>query len=369
MKILSLDTAMAACSAAVIDTQGAVPLAAAFVPMERGHAEALPPLVAEVMKDSGVAFPQIDRIAVTTGPGTFTGVRIGIAFARGLGLAGNVPVIGIDTLSAIAANDPAKGPLLVVSDARNGEVYTASFDASRRLISAPHIATAAAAAADMPSETLVMGTAARAVIDASRRNDLILSQAGELPIAAHFAKLAIGLPPGMMPSPIYLRTPDATPQSSNLRKISTLAIEAVDSSASELLSALHSEILDEGWSAEAFADMLNTPGTDAAIARSGSEPLGFVITRSAVDEAEIIILGSRPSMQRRGVARHLLENHMAMLAGRGVRSLFLEVASSNAPAQALYTSCGFLEAGRRRGYYKRQDGLEDAIVMRRELHP
>ena len=83
MKILSLDTAMAACSAAVVDTDAGSPLAAAFVPMERGHAEALPPMVSEVLQVAGLDIRHIDRIAVTTGPGTFTGVRIGLAFARG----------------------------------------------------------------------------------------------------------------------------------------------------------------------------------------------------------------------------------------------------------------------------------------------
>lgn len=367
MKILSLDTTMAACSAAVIDTECALPLAAAFVLMERGHAEALPPMVAQVMATSGLDFSRIDRIAVTTGPGTFTGVRIGIAFARGLGLPCGIPVIGINSLSAIAANEPSTGPLLVVSDARNGEVYAASFDANRGLIAAPHITTPVAAAADMPRETLVLGTAAQAVVAASERNDLIVSQAGILPVAAHFARLATGIPPGEMPAPLYLRAPDARTQSSPLRKISMLTIATVGLAACELISGLHGEIFEEGWSAQAFAEMLSTPGTDAAIASYGGVPLGFIVTRRAVDEAEIITIGSRPSMQRRGIARQLLESQSAALAARGVRHLFLEVAASNDAARGLYAACGFAEVGRRKGYYKRREGLEDAIVMRLEL--
>lgn len=369
MKILSLDTAMAACSAAVIDTDDAMPLAASFVPMERGHAEALPPMVAKVMRDSRTGIPQIDRIVVTTGPGTFTGVRIGLAFARGLGLVRGIPIIGIDTLSAIAANETAKAPLLVVADARNDEVYASCFDASRRLVSAPHITAAAVAAVDMPSKTVVVGSAARAVIAASGRNDLVHSQAGDLPVAALFGRLGLGLSPCESPSPLYLRAPDAKPQSSPLRKVTGLTVETVGAPAAALLSDLHREVFDEGWSAQAFADMLGTPGTEAAIARDGAEPLGFIVTRAALDEAEIITIGSRPSVQRRGVARHLLESRAKTLAERGVRQLFLEVAASNTAAQALYKKCGFVEAGRRKGYYKRPDGPEDALVMRRELQP
>lgn len=369
MKILSLDTAMAACSAAVIDTELALPLASAFVPMERGHAEALPPMVAAVMAQSGLDLSLIDRVVVTTGPGTFTGVRIGLAFARGLGLARGVPLIGIDSLTAIAANETANAPLLVVSDARNEEVYAAMFDSGRRMIKAPHVATAVAMAEDIPSETLVLGTGAAALFAASGRNDLGRSHAGDLPVAAQFARLAVARVPGAMPSPLYLRAADAKPQTSPLRKISNLTIQIAGAAASTLLSALHCEIFADGWTANSFADMLETPGTDAAIATEGSEPLGFIVTRRAADEAEIIIIGSRPSMQRRGVARRLLSYHMAQLAATGVRYLFLEVAASNMPAQALYTSCGFAEAGRRRGYYRRRDGVEDAIIMRRELRP
>ena len=93
------------------------------------------------------------------------------------------------------------------------------------------------------------------------------------------------------------------------------------------------------------------------------------MTRTAADEAEVITIGCRPSVQRRGVARQMLDRQVKALSMKGVRNLFLEVAASNVPAQRLYTACGFVEAGRRKGYYKRRDGVEDAIVMRRELHP
>ena len=104
MKLLCLDTAMAACSVGVYDATGERLLASAYVPMERGHAEALAPMVEQVMREAGLGFGDLGRIAVTVGPGTFTGVRIGLAMARGLGLALGIPVCGIDTLTAIACN-------------------------------------------------------------------------------------------------------------------------------------------------------------------------------------------------------------------------------------------------------------------------
>ncbi len=369
MKILSFDTAMAACSAAVVDTDRALPLADAFQAMERGHAEALAPMVAGVIRASGLDFSQIDRIAVTTGPGTFTGVRIGLSFARGLGLARGIPVIGIDSLSAIAANEMADGHLLVVCDARNGDVYAASFDPARKLIAGPRITTPASAVADVPAHSLVIGTAARAVLAESGRSDLGVSSAGDVPVAAQFAHLAARAIPVGMPAPLYLRAPDAKPQAASLRKADALAVEAVSVAAAPLLAALHAEAFDEGWSAAAFADLLRMPGAAAAIALDLGEPAAFLLTRQAADEAEIITIGTRPQAQRRGVARQLLLHQIAELLRQGVRHVFLEVAASNTAALGLYRAMGFEEAGRRPGYYHRNHGAEDAIVMRKELSP
>ena len=369
MKILSLDTAMAACSAAVLDTDSALPLAAAFRAMERGHAEALAPMVAEVMQESGLDFTHVDRIAVTTGPGTFTGVRIGLAFARGLGLARGVPVIGIDSLTAIAMNESAEAPLLVVSDARNEDVYAASFDAARRLLVPPHITTAARAADGLPDGALVIGTAKQSVLAASGRSGLALSGAGDIPVAARFGTLAAKGLPGAMPSPLYLRAPDAKPQAAPLRKAGELRFETAGPSAAPVMAELHAEAFEECWTAGAFGDLLRMPGAAGLIALELGEPVAFLLTRSAADEAEIITIGTRPGAQRRGVARRLLEQGLAALSAQGLHQVFLEVAASNLAARNLYAALGFREAGRRKGYYRRMDGVEDAVVMRLELQP
>ena len=93
MKILACDTALGACSVAVLD--GEKTLAHRFEVMARGHAEALAPMVDDTMRESGLAFSQIDRLAVTTGPGTFTGQRVGLAFMRALRVALKKPLLGL----------------------------------------------------------------------------------------------------------------------------------------------------------------------------------------------------------------------------------------------------------------------------------
>jgi tRNA threonylcarbamoyladenosine biosynthesis protein TsaB len=126
MLILAIDTALDACAAAVLDTDAGQLIAQESLAMKRGHAEALMPLIARVMKASGIAFTSLDRIAVTTGPGSFTGLRVGLSAARGIALAAEKPVVGLTTLTAYAApfvGDDSAHPILSAVDARHDHVY------------------------------------------------------------------------------------------------------------------------------------------------------------------------------------------------------------------------------------------------------
>src|SRR5581483_8665417 len=126
MLILAIDTALDHCAAAVLDTDSGVMRAQETQSMKRGHAEALMPLVARVVQQSGVAFTGLDRIAVTTGPGSFTGLRVGLSAARGIGLAAHKPVVGVTTLSAYAApvvSEAGEAPVISAIDARHDQVY------------------------------------------------------------------------------------------------------------------------------------------------------------------------------------------------------------------------------------------------------
>jgi tRNA threonylcarbamoyladenosine biosynthesis protein TsaB len=97
--------------------------------MARGHQEALAPMVAAVMAEAGLAFDALEAIGVTVGPGSFTGLRVGLAFAQGLGAALNLPVTGLLTLDALAASlPPGSGTVAAVIDARRGQVYARLFD-------------------------------------------------------------------------------------------------------------------------------------------------------------------------------------------------------------------------------------------------
>ncbi|XUM23766.1 tRNA (adenosine(37)-N6)-threonylcarbamoyltransferase complex dimerization subunit type 1 TsaB [Bradyrhizobium oligotrophicum S58] len=143
MLILAIDTALDHCAAAVLDTDSAEMRAQETLLMKRGHAEALMPLLARVMQQSGVGFADLDRIAVTTGPGSFTGLRVGLSAARGIALASHKPVVGVTTLSAYAApivGDDGASPVISAIDARHDHVYYQVVSGSGEELVAPQVA-------------------------------------------------------------------------------------------------------------------------------------------------------------------------------------------------------------------------------------
>ena len=124
MIILALDTCLQACAGAVV--RDGVVLSRLVEPMQRGHQERIAPMTAELMAAAGLNFADLDRIAVTVGPGSFTGLRIGLAFAKGLGVALDIPCVGVGVLDALGAGAP--GRVLAALDARGGAVHVRAFE-------------------------------------------------------------------------------------------------------------------------------------------------------------------------------------------------------------------------------------------------
>src|SRR5918999_4803727 len=167
MLVLAIDTALAACSVAVLDTDMPGMRAMESLPMQRGHAEALMPMVARVMDAAKLEFAALDRIAVTTGPGSFTGLRVGIAAARGIALAAGKPTVGLSTLSAYAAPQIAQRdsiPVVAAIDARHNHVYLQVFGAGARTLVSARIAPMREAVRAAPlGPVRVVGSAAKEI--------------------------------------------------------------------------------------------------------------------------------------------------------------------------------------------------------------
>jgi tRNA threonylcarbamoyladenosine biosynthesis protein TsaB len=220
LKILALDTALQACSVALIDTVGTSPPISESVPMLRGHAEALMPMIARAAEAARLSFSAIDRFAVTVGPGTFTGIRVGIAAARGLALATGRPLIGVTTLEVYAAELAEKvknRSIAIALDARRSEVYFQTFDAAGRPLCEPALLAPQAAAESLGTDAVLAGSGAQLVADAlsalGRTFRLSSHDLGPGPDPKIIACLAAERTvPDRRPAPLYLRPADAKPQ-------------------------------------------------------------------------------------------------------------------------------------------------------------
>jgi tRNA threonylcarbamoyl adenosine modification protein YeaZ len=219
MNILALDTSMGACSAAVLRTDGAErTLFVRQEAMARGHAEALMPMVAETMAEASLPFAELDVIAATTGPGSFTGVRIAIAAARGLALVTGAGLFGTDSLTVMAkaAAEPFGEPFAVAVDARRGMLYFGLYNENARQLEGPLLLPPGDAAQRLPAtlrRAVGSGAASLAEAAAGRGLRVAASFAELQPSAAALAQIAYEsgeTSPTL--KPLYLRPPDAKPQ-------------------------------------------------------------------------------------------------------------------------------------------------------------
>ena len=186
---LGFDTSAAHCAAALLS--GDHLIAHRFEPMEKGQAERLLPLLEEVLSEGGAHWRDLDALAVGTGPGNFTGVRIAVAAARGLALSLNIPAIGVTRLEALAHGLPR--PVTVVEDARRGEVYVQTF----------------APAGTGPARLEPIAALPDGALTGSAAGPDALPPA--MPLAEAIARVAAGRTDAPRPAPFYLRGADAAP--------------------------------------------------------------------------------------------------------------------------------------------------------------
>ena len=225
MLVLAIDTALDACAAGVLDTSSGRLIAHESLPMKRGHAEALMPLIARVIESADVAFAALDRIAVTTGPGSFTGLRVGLSAARGIALAANKPAVGVTTLMAYAApivDENRESPVMSVIDARHDHVYLQVVSGNGSELIRPCVAPIEEAlAASRFGAPHLVGNAAKLLADRWPANapPPVAVDLQAAPDIAWVAWLAAAVSPDAAPPrPYYLRAPDARPASDPLHK-------------------------------------------------------------------------------------------------------------------------------------------------------
>jgi tRNA threonylcarbamoyl adenosine modification protein YeaZ len=217
VNILAIDTCMQACSAAVM-AGGKIHYH--YEEIGKGHAERLLPMVDKVMQEVGISYRELAQVAVTNGPGTFTGVRIGVAAARGIMLAANIPAVAASSLHVMSAGYSLKYnpdiPVTVAVDARREQLYIQSFGKTGVPEGKPLILSVMQAVSTLPTKPcIIIGSGASILAEAARQVDKEYTafDIGIQPDASVLADMACKLElSGGVPCPLYLRPPDAKPQ-------------------------------------------------------------------------------------------------------------------------------------------------------------
>jgi tRNA threonylcarbamoyl adenosine modification protein YeaZ len=342
--LLVIDTCFNACSAALYDEATASVVASEFLEMDRGHAEALGPMVARLFAGSGTKPEHLTRIAVTYGPGTFTGLRIGLSFAKGMALALDIPLVGLNSLKATAQHIGSEKVIVSHQAGGTGLFYWTSPEGPA-LGSVHDIETAAK-------------KLNRAVVGSGFQGANTL-----WPDAKIFAGFAATLPaPQQDVEPLYLREPDAKPTAPANLSTPTLRLARSDDLA--VLASIHGESFLAGWDAQSIGTSLGLPGAAALVVELAGNIYGFVMFQHIAGEAEVLTLCVSPNFRRQHFGQQLLLGAIEHLQAVQTKKLFLEVAADNPAALSLYGRHGFVQTGLRRGYYQRSGKpAVDAILM------
>jgi tRNA threonylcarbamoyl adenosine modification protein YeaZ len=217
MRILAIDTSLPAVSVCVFDSVTQQALVRETAPMHKGHAEALMPMIERVMSRVSGGFASLGRVAVTVGPGSFTGIRIGVAAARGIALARGIEAVGVSTLAALATpllfSDSEKIVAAVI-DALHGNVYLSAYGSGGRILTSPRLISVLDACRLLGAgQVVAIGSGADALRDAATKvgQDIAVIETEPWPDIVAVAKLGLVAEPQNAPArPLYLKAPDVT---------------------------------------------------------------------------------------------------------------------------------------------------------------
>jgi tRNA threonylcarbamoyl adenosine modification protein YeaZ len=213
--LLAVDCSARLCAACVYDAGAGRELGRSVLDLGKGHAEHLMAVIAEALKKAGIVYPDLDAVAVSVGPGSFTGVRVGVSTARGLALALKIPSIGVTTLEALAQEAREKFPgrsALAVLDGGREEIHAALYDEAMNLRFGPAVTTFAQMTAVAVANTPVLAGTRAEKIASTAGGPFDFGPLEATADIAVYARLAAKKGPGEKPHPLYLRAADAKPQ-------------------------------------------------------------------------------------------------------------------------------------------------------------
>lgn len=382
---LALETATEHVGVALLGANGEW-LAERVEEVGHGHTRRLTPMIEAAFADASVRPDELAWIAADVGPGSFTGVRVGLATARALALVSGARLLGASSLASLAHAAPGNKQLIVpLVGAGRRDLYAGFYrrDANghTRLVASPRVDTPDVLL-EMVAEVkaLLSDHAVRFVGPGAGREQAVLEAAypgstvprfrhdGLSPVDLALAALAEGGPgaglpePGREMEPVYVRPAQAEEKVRHrvmgltppfVRPLRPEDLPAVDE--------LEHRLFGDPWPQRFFLDALSAPEALCLVAERQGQVAGYLIASFDPPFAELQNLATSPEHQRGGIARALLEELIATARVRAIREIGLEVRVSNAAAQMLYRSRGFRITGLRRGYYRSPE--EDAMLM------
>lgn len=390
---LAIESATEHVEVAVVSPDGV--LAHVVEDVGHGHTRRLTPLVTEALARAGVGPAALSWVAADLGPGSFTGVRVGLATAEAYAFAAGATLAGASGLAALAHAAPARRALVVpLVGAGRRDVYAGFFRVDARggvsLVAAPRVLPAEAVhAAVAEVHALLPALAVRFVGPGAGRERERLEQAYPTSTAHAFRHAGLsaldlaavarlgagpgaGLPAkGREAEPVYVRSAQAEERVRRaLAGAVPIAIRAMTEADVPAIAAIERRVFTDPWAESFFVDALARGAGAAAgesfrpwarVAERAGALAGYALATFAGERVTLENIATAPGQRREGVARALLAALLEDAAATGAAEASLEVRASNDAAQALYRAYGFRFAGLRRGYY--QSPPEDALVM------
>ena len=370
MRVLAIDSSGLTATVAVVEETQTI--AEYTVNYKKTHSQTLLPMIDEMAKMVELDLSAIDAIAVAGGPGSFTGLRIGSATAKGLGLALGKPLIHVPTVDALAYSVYGCGDLICpIMDARRQQVYTQVIkmqtavsveDLIRRLNNYGRPVVFLGDGVPVYQEMLAEGLKVPYSFAPSYMNRQRAAVVGALGIR-YFNTGRFET--AMEHKPDYLRVSQAERERAEREKRACTEVRETVMEDAAAIAEMEHQIFSDAWSEKSVLDTMNQKNAVCLTAEKAGRIIGYVLSYTAADEAEIARIAVAEEFRRQGTARAILRELENVCSSKGVKKLLLDVRESNREARAFYTDMGFQEDGIRRRFY--ENPQEDGILMSREL--
>ena len=392
MRVLAIDSSGLTATVAVVEETQTV--AEYTINYKKTHSQTLLPMIDEVVKMTELDLGTINAIAVAGGPGSFTGLRIGSATAKGLGLALNKPLIHVPTVDGLAYNVfGCEDIICPIMDARRNQVYTGIYTFSKKAgeKEGRNLVEPVFQVIKMQMAVSIEELAER--LNRYRRPVVFLGDG--VPVYENVLAEKLTVPYSFAPAymnrqraavvgtlgiqyykagkfetaeehrPDYLRVSQAERERAQREKEAEIIVRELKVEDSAAVAEMEQQIFSDSWSEKSVLETVQQKQSVCFAAEKAGHILGYLLVYHAADEAEIARIAVQKEARRQGAAGKLMQALEHYCEEHKMEKLLLDVRESNEAARSFYTKNGFVEDGIRQGFYVNPS--EDAVLMSRQL--